>query len=199
MTRWVGRRTILFFLATLAALLTMVGSQTDRAGAQPAGTLFDHRPRLELPLSAGSSLIGWQGVEVESTSLLDAHPGIDCVWTFDAAAGWIVDAPGLPAAIRRSFPITAGTGLFIIASEPVTLRVPLPPGPVRLSAAADGARLVVDPDVAIDLLLRGNPTTGTSRPIPPPPGSGSSSGRRPPGAAGRAAPRPRWLAAPGLG
>lgn len=161
MTLGHGRRTILIAFAAMAALAAIVATQSGPIAAQPAGSdLFDRRPRLEQPLPAGSTLLGWQGVAVESTALLDAHPGIDRVWTFDAETGWIVDAPGIPAAVRRSFPITAGTGLLVIASEPVTLRVPLPPGPVRLSAAADGARLVVDPDVEIDLFLRGNPSTG---------------------------------------
>ena len=117
-------------------------------------------PRLERDVPAGVSLIGWDGLPTTSDQVLTAHPGIERLWAIDAGGNWILDAPGLPPGVRASFDIARGTGLVVVTSVPVMLRMPLPADRVELFAPSNGGRVVVQAGTSIDLYLAGNPTTG---------------------------------------
>ena len=65
-----------------------------------------------VPLAAGGTLMGWTGLDTTSKAILDGNADLMTVWVFGGEA-WDFDSTRLP---RPSLAVTAGTGLFIVAS-----------------------------------------------------------------------------------
>ena len=73
-----------------------------------------------VPLAAGGTLMGWAGLDTTSKAILDGNADLMTVWVFGGEA-WDFDSTRLP---RPSLAVTAGTGLFIVASTATDLMVP---------------------------------------------------------------------------
>ncbi len=81
---------------------------------------------VPLPIAAGFTLVGWFGAPTTARAILDGNPGLTLIWTWDQSHGWRVESRALPAGLRPDIPIARGDGLYVFASEPTTLNVPLP-------------------------------------------------------------------------
>ena len=73
-----------------------------------------------VPMAAGGNLMGWTGLDTTSKAILDGNADLMTVWVFGGEA-WDFDSTRLP---RPSLAVTAGTGLFIVASTATDLMVP---------------------------------------------------------------------------
>jgi hypothetical protein len=71
-------------------------------------------------LAAGGTLMGWTGLDTTSAAILDGNAALTTIWVFGGGA-WDFDSTRLP---RPSLAVTAGTGLFIVASTATDLMVP---------------------------------------------------------------------------